>query len=57
MGGRLENNGIKLRNPHFDTIINYQFSQKLKLLGNGEFNYSTIILEISYKYREQRETT
>lgn len=25
-------------------LINYQFSQKLKILGNGEFNHLAIIL-------------
>lgn len=28
----------------FNTMLNYQLFQKLKLLGNGEFNLLTIIL-------------
>ena len=28
----------------FDIMINYQLSQKLKLIGNDEFNRLTIIL-------------
>ena len=43
MRGRVESEfelGIKC----FDTIINYRFFQKLKLLGNDEFNHLTNIL-------------
>ena len=36
--------GIELKSFCFDTMINYQFSQKLKLLENNEFNHLTIIL-------------
>ena len=32
----------------FDTILNYLLSQKLKFLGNGKFNYLTIILTKYY---------
>ena len=30
---------IKLGFPYFDAMLIYQLSQKLKLLGNGEFNH------------------
>ena len=33
MGGRVEI-GFKLKNTYFDAMINYQLSQKLKLIGN-----------------------
>ena len=36
--------GIKFRISCSDTILNYRLSQKLKLLGNNEFNHLTIIL-------------
>ena len=36
--------GFELKTNNFDTLINYQLSQKLKLLGNDEFNHLTIIL-------------
>ena len=36
--------GIELRISYSDTMLNYRFSQKLKLLGNGEFNHLTISL-------------
>ena len=36
--------GFKLRTSYSDNIINYRLSQKLKLLGNSEFNHLTIIL-------------
>jgi hypothetical protein len=35
---------FKLEITCSDTMINYQFSQKLKLLGNDEVNHLTIIL-------------
>ena len=38
--------GIKLRISYSDTILNYQLSQKLKLLGNDEFNHLIIILTL-----------
>ena len=41
--------GIELRISCFDTMLNYRLSQKLKLLGNGEFNHLTIILTILNK--------
>ena len=31
--------GIKLKTSYSDTMINYQLSQELKLLGNCEFNH------------------
>ena len=43
MGGRV-NLEIELRIFYSDTMLNYQLSPKLKLLGNGEFNYLTISL-------------
>ena len=36
--------GFELRISCSDTMINYRFSQKFKLLVNGEFNHLTIIL-------------
>jgi hypothetical protein len=30
-----------------DTKLNYQLSQKLKLIGRGKFNHLTIILTLS----------
>ena len=47
--GKIE---IKLRIFYFDTMINYRLSQKLTLLGNGEFNHLTIILTIIIKLKE-----
>ena len=38
---------IKLRTSYFDIMINYQLSQKLKLLGNFELNH-LIIIQIVY---------
>ena len=35
---------LKLEITYSDTMINYQFSQKLKLLGNDEVNHLIIIL-------------
>ena len=43
MGGRVKP-GIELRISCSDTMLNYRLSQKLKLLGNGEFNHLTISL-------------
>ena len=31
-------------------LLNYRFSQKFKLLGNGEFNHLIIILILSLTY-------
>ena len=42
---------IKLRIFYSDTMINYRLSQKLTLLGNGEFNHLTIILTIIRKLK------
>ena len=41
MGGRVEESGIELRVSCFDTMLNYQFSQKLKLLGYDKFYHLT----------------
>ena len=30
---------FECRNNYFDIMINYHFSQKLKLIENGEFNH------------------
>ena len=38
--------GIELMTACFDTMINYRLSQKL--LGNGEFNHLTIILNTGH---------
>lgn len=35
---------FKLRNTCFDIIINYHLSQKLKQIGDGEFNHLIIVL-------------
>ena len=43
MEGKVET-GFKLRTTYSDTMINYQLSYKLKLLGNYEFYHLTIIL-------------
>jgi hypothetical protein len=43
MGGRVELE-FKLGIIYSDTMRNYRFSQKLKLLGYGEFNHLTNIL-------------
>ena len=48
MGGGMET-GIELSISCSDTMINYQFSQKLKLLGNSEFNHLIIILTSNNK--------
>ena len=42
MGGRVKTI-IELRISYSDTMLNYWFSQKFKLLGNGEFNHLIII--------------
>ena len=43
MGGRVES-GFELGITCSDTMRNYRLSQKLKLLGYGEFNHLTNIL-------------
>ena len=43
MGGGVKP-GIKLKISCSDTILNYRLSQKLKLLGNDEFNHLIISL-------------
>ena len=53
MGGRVKL-GIELRIPCSDTMLNYWLSQKLKLLGNGEFNHLTISLT---NIMEKKNTT
>jgi hypothetical protein len=47
MGDRVET-GFELGITCSDTVINYRLFQNLKLLRNGEFNYLTIILTISF---------
>jgi hypothetical protein len=39
--------GFELGITYSDTIIKYKLSQKLKLLGNDEFNHLTSILVMS----------
>ena len=48
--GRRVKTGIKLRISCSDTMFNYRLSQKLKLLGYGEFNHLTIILIDVFNY-------
>ena len=48
MGGRVKLE-IELRISCSDTMLNYRLSQKLKLLGNGEFNHLTISLTSLFK--------
>ena len=43
MGSRVKLE-IELRISCSDTMLDYRLSQKLKLLGNGEFNHLTISL-------------
>ena len=50
MGGRVKETGIELMTSYFDTMLNYRLSQKLKLLGNGEFNH--LIISLTVKSRE-----
>ena len=45
MGGKVKQ-GIKLKNSIFDTILNYQFSQKFKQLENDEFIHLTTDLTL-----------
>ena len=45
MGGRIKPE-IELRIFCSDTMLNYQLSQKFKLLENGKFNHLTISLTI-----------
>ena len=40
MEGRVKP-GIELKISYSDTMLNYRLSQKLKLLGNCEFNHLT----------------
>lgn len=40
MEGRVESR-IKLKISSSDTMSNYQISQKIKLLGSGEFNHNS----------------
>ena len=41
MGGKVEEIEIELKTSYSDTMLNYQFSKKLKLLRYGKFNYLT----------------
>ena len=45
MGGGVKAE-VKLGISYSDTMLNYRLSQKLKLLGNGKFNHSTISLTL-----------
>ena len=40
--------GFKLETTSFDPMINYQFSQRFELLGDGEFNHVSIILHLGF---------
>ena len=42
-----EAKGRQMKLLSFCILLNYRLSQKLKLLGNGEFNYLTINLTLS----------
>lgn len=46
--------GIELRISYSDPMLNYKFSQELKILGHGEFNYLTIILTHNNKQKNKR---
>ena len=46
---------IKFRTSCFDIMMNYQLSQKLKLLGNFELNH-LIIIQIVYNNMKDRFT-
>ena len=50
MRDRVES-GFELRIKCSDTMRNYWFSQKFKLLGYGEFNHLINILTISFFYK------
>ena len=49
MRGRVKP-GIELRISCSDTMLNYQLSQKFKLLGNDELNHLTINLTMSISF-------
>ena len=48
MGDRVKT-GIKLKISYSNTMLNYQFFQKFKLLRNGKFNRLAIILFVRTK--------
>lgn len=48
MGGRVKPE-IELKISCFDIMLKYWFFQKLKLLGNGEFDHLTIFVTMSIK--------
>ena len=48
MRGRVKP-GIELKISYFETMLKYRFFQKLKLLGNDEFDHFTIFLTMSIK--------
>jgi hypothetical protein len=48
--------GFELGISCSDTMRNYRFSQKLKLLGNCEFNHLTNILTLLNEMRLERDT-
>jgi hypothetical protein len=47
MGGELTESRFDPMTFDFDTMLNYQLSQKLKLIRRGKFNHLTITLTIS----------
>ena len=53
MGDRVKPR-IELKISYYDTMLNYRLSQKLKLLGNGEFNHLTISLTLVWEIREAK---
>jgi hypothetical protein len=52
MRGRVET-GFELKTT-YSTMINYHFFQKVKLLGNDEFNHLTIILKIVIDHNKNK---
>jgi hypothetical protein len=51
MGGELTDSKFDLMTFRSDTILNYQLSQKLKLIGRSKFNHLTITLT-KQKYKK-----
>ena len=54
MGARVETEFEELRTTCYDTITNYQFSQKLKPLQNYKLNHLIIIPTYSNNNNKQR---
>ena len=51
MSGRVDETWIKPRTPYFDTMLNYQFSQKLKTfetIGNLTFDNHILLTILRY---------